>query len=393
MDRNIEDYNNYYDLGKYDLNIRYNYNEIIISCCDEELLDGIKYEAKVSFRNIKEMNNIFGAYNNMKDVYNIINKIIEEGKYEINMINKSELTFTIIGLTQFKLLRQKVKMNNEYLNILTKEIKNIKNNYNNEIKILKDENSSIKNELNELKNMIKDLNLNNNNNNNNNIKKEENINNNKNNITESSINNNDDNSNKIITLNEFNQKFLTDIENNDEVTELDLGYRSLENEIFNLCDIEFNNLIKLDMGGNNISDISVLSKVKYNQLKILFLDNNKISDIKVFEKVNFPLIEEIDLSNNKIEDITVLSKVKFDKLKELYLCENNIKNIDVFENVKFTDLEKLNLSKNKITDIIVFTRINFAHLKLLYLKNNNIDDKIYGSLAGVLKSKIIDFNI
>ena len=76
MDRNIEDYNNYYDLGKYDLNIRYNYNEIIISCCDEELLDGIKYETKINFNKIREMNNIFGAYNNMKDVYNIINKII-----------------------------------------------------------------------------------------------------------------------------------------------------------------------------------------------------------------------------------------------------------------------------------------------------------------------------
>ena len=75
------------------------------------------------------------------------------------------------------------------------------------------------------------------------------------------------------------------------------------------------------------------------------------------------------------------------------MCDNNIKNIDVFENMEFTCLEKLNLSKNKITDIIVFTRINFDQLKLLYLKNNNIDDKIYGSLAGVLKSKIIDFNI
>lgn len=126
------------------MNIRYNYNEIIISCCDEELLDGIKYETKINFNKIREMNNIFGAYNNMKDVYNIINKIIEEGKYEINMINKSELAFAIIGLTQFKLLRQKVKINNEYLSIMAKEIKNIKKNYNNEIKALKDENTSIK---------------------------------------------------------------------------------------------------------------------------------------------------------------------------------------------------------------------------------------------------------
>jgi len=128
------------------------------------------------------MDNIFGANNDMKDVYNIINKIIEEGKYVVKIINKSELTYIIIGLTQFKLLKKKVKINNEYLNIIIKEIKNIKNNYNNEIKILKDENTSIKNELNELKSMIKNLNMKKNN-----IKKEE-ENNKINNTTESSIN-------------------------------------------------------------------------------------------------------------------------------------------------------------------------------------------------------------
>jgi len=39
MDKNIDNYNNHYDIGKYKLNIGYNYNEIIISCCNEELLD------------------------------------------------------------------------------------------------------------------------------------------------------------------------------------------------------------------------------------------------------------------------------------------------------------------------------------------------------------------
>ena len=38
-----------------------------------------------------------------------------------------------------------------------------------------------------------------------------------------------------------------------------------------LCQIEFKELKKLDLSGNNISDIKVLENVNFNKLKILYL--------------------------------------------------------------------------------------------------------------------------
>ena len=392
------EYNEYFYLGKYYLKLGYNdNNEIIINCYNTELLDGITYESKFNINEYKKMNDIQETIINIKDIYNLIRKNINDGYYQIDIKNNSEIDFEIKGISKLKLIKNNSNIiNNEYLYVISNEIRNLKNNFNNEIKLLKEENYSIKNELNELKNLIK--NLQNNNNNNNNIIKDKNeINNKTNEIIiekekEKEKNKNNQNEENILTINEFNKKFMTDIENKD-ITELELGYKNLGNDILYLANIDFNQLIKLDLGSNNISNINILSKLKYNKLQILYLDNNLISDINVFADVNFPLIEEIDLSKNSISDINVLSKVKFNELKELYLCDNNIKNIDVFKNVNFKGIQKLNLTKNKIEDINVFTKINFTQLKLLYLKNNNIDLKTNENLINDLKSKIIDFNI
>ena len=390
MDNKPNEYNEYFYLGKYYLKLGYNDNEIIINCYNTELLDAISYESKFNIIEYQKMNDTQKTYTDINDIYNLIKKNISEGHYQIDIKNNSEIDFDIKGISKLKLIKNNnIKINNEYLYVISNEIRNLKNNYNNEIKLLKEENHSIKNELNELKNMIKNLQ------NNNNTKIDKNeiiIKTNETKEKEKEKEKNKNNEKSIFTINEFNQKFMTDIESNN-ITELDLAYKNLGNDILYLGNIDFNQLIKLDLGSNNISDINILSKLKYNKLKILYLDNNLISDINVFADVNFPLIEEIDLSKNVISDINVLSKVKFNELKELYLCDNNIKNIDVFENVNFKGLQKLNLTKNKIEDINVFTKINFTQLKLLYLKNNNIDLKINENLINDLKSKILDFNV
>ena len=65
------------------------------------------------------------------------------------------------------------------------------------------------------------------------------------------------------------------------------------------------------------------------------------------EKVKFEELKKIDLSSNNISDINILEKVKFKELKGLYLYENNISDIKVLENVKFEKLEELNLIGNE----------------------------------------------
>ena len=58
--------------------------------------------------------------------------------------------------------------------------------------------------------------------------------------------------------------------------------KNLGNEgLKDLSKIEFNELLKIDLSNNKISDIKVLKNVNFKELKILYLNRNKISDIKV----------------------------------------------------------------------------------------------------------------
>ena len=87
-----------------------------------------------------------------------------------------------------------------------------------------------------------------------------------------------------ITLNEFNNKYKTNIGDID-IKELNLREKNIGNEgLKYLAKIKFKDLNKLYLRSNKISDISVLEKVNFKELKELDLRKNKISDINIFEK-------------------------------------------------------------------------------------------------------------
>ena len=246
-------------------------------------------------------------------------------------------------------------------------------------------------------------------------------------------------SNKL--LEEFNNKYNLNIKNIN-VEKIELTFKNIDNEqLKNLCMIEFKelkelnlyyneisdikvlevveyeNLLKLDLSQNKISDINVLENIKFKGLKELYLSGNKISDINVLENAKFEKLEKLYLGNNKIMDISILEKVKFEKLKKLYLGANKISDIKVLENVNFKELKELYLGDNNISDIKVLQKANFKELKELYLCNNNISDiKVFeiakfeqlellylnnnkidkiknASIIFKLKSKIKNFNI
>ena len=88
-------------------------------------------------------------------------------------------------------------------------------------------------------------------------------------------------------LKEFNLRNNLNIEDIN-IKELDLKEKYIGNEGFEyLNKIKFNQLNKLNLYWNYISDISILAKENYKELKELNLSKNEISDISIFEKVNF----------------------------------------------------------------------------------------------------------
>ena len=170
--------NEYYNLGKYYLKLFFTDDDKLdIICYNMEILNGIKYELTKNLQEIYEISSIFRQYTNMKDLYEFIIDLINDNKYEIKNGNDNNLVFNLTisdikrnnHLIKLVLYHEKNNNTQEYINILSNEIKNLRDiNKNNiqEIKELKEENRDIKEELKDIRNIVSELQKNGKNNNN-----------------------------------------------------------------------------------------------------------------------------------------------------------------------------------------------------------------------------------
>ena len=99
-------------------------------------------------------------------------------------------------------------------------------------------------------------------------------------------------------------------------------------------------LVALDLGHNEFSDISFLENL--TKLQILILVDNHISDISVLE--NLKDLVYVELFLNRIEDVSALGTIE--GLLDLNICYNNIKDPTPLYNCK--KLERLWISANRI---------------------------------------------
>ena len=260
-----------YNLGEYYLKLSLkNPNELSIIGYNIELLDTIRYENHMDLNTMYKINNIFKIYPSICEVYKMINRLIGQNKYEISNKN-GEFNFAIIvdilndnNKVNIPLLHKNVNNNDEYIKILSEEIKKLKGNNNNladincELNMLKEENNSIKNEINLLKKIINSK-FNGKNNSNNNShndtftsytqsvyseQKNSNYDSNSHNISQITKHNSSialKNNNKNI-INEFNKVFNTTIIDT-QIKKLDLREKQLgRGKLNKLNMIEFNRL-------------------------------------------------------------------------------------------------------------------------------------------------------
>ena len=126
----------------------------------------------------------------------------------------------------------------------------------------------------------------------------------------------------------------------------------------------------------------ILEKANNNNpknIRALNLWGNKLSDISILSE--FPSLEIISLSINQIKDISAFKKLK--NVRELYLKDNEISDINQIENLKnCKKLEKLVLKDNPITNIINYRqkileilpqlkKLDDIEVKQLKVNNNN----------------------
>ena len=132
------------------------YDKLKLVCYNKKLLDNIRYETKISIDSLYQMCPAFKAYD-LKQIYEIIIKIIEDGKFEINKKNDNLYFYIMITDPLGNQLKVSFKLNNntsnktdEFLDVLSKEVILLRKQ--------KEDLEEIKNEQNEFKKEIEELN-------------------------------------------------------------------------------------------------------------------------------------------------------------------------------------------------------------------------------------------
>ena len=189
----------------------------------------------------------------------------------------------------------------------------------------------------------------------------------------------------INTLDDFNKMYGLNIKGNEINIDLTYNDKKSNNNFFNspllkisskgfllFCKNKFDNLLKLILKNNDISDLNVFKYLDTKNIQSLDLSENNINNIAPLTKLNLQKLEKLILSFNQIEDISSLKDMKIPSLKDLDLSHNYIENITIIESISFPFLKSLDLSYNQINLIISFKKANFPSLEYLNLNTNLI---------------------
>ncbi|RXT08756.1 leucine-rich repeat domain-containing protein [Ammoniphilus sp. CFH 90114] len=127
---------------------------------------------------------------------------------------------------------------------------------------------------------------------------------------------------------------------------------------------EMNNLLDLDLSGNDLDRMDLLSKL--TALQTLYLDHNNLSDLDPIS--NMTELTELSIVDNQFSELASLGGLT--KLRTLKLDQNQIDNLTPLANL--SNLVELRLSQNQIESIESLR--NLQQVRKLDLSNNKIKD-------------------
>ncbi len=179
------------------------------------------------------------------------------------------------------------------------------------------------------------------------------------------------------------------------------------NEIYNL---NLENLVELNLKGNKINNIELLSKIILKKLKVLNLAVNEIdnSNIKYLNKLDFPELTDLNLYHNKITDVEIfnfknnannlpklelfyigynkiiLNEEKINKIQSNYnlssITEIGLSNVFRQETIKIITYFTLNnllylfLNTNELRNLDFVKNLELPSIIWFYLKHNQLTD-------------------
>lgn len=156
-------------------------------------------------------------------------------------------------------------------------------------------------------------------------------------------------------------------------------------ELRNIDNLKFlHNLTELNIGNNNITDISVLSSL--TKLDTLFMGENPVSDVRALSKLK--CLDTLSISYTKVTDISPL--VELTNIKRLYMSRCKISDYSVLEKMNVMrlgvddndDLSSVNLYRTGINVYDGFICYDYCPPFINYIKrlskrdNNHLRMKI-----------------
>jgi len=161
-----------------------------------------------------------------------------------------------------------------------------------------------------------------------------------------------------------------DMKINEDDTNLSFKDMNLDNYFLEcLSHINFQNLQKMDISGNNISNFQILQYMNLSNLEVMNMSSNKIDNIDALEHMDLPNLKELYLQKNIIKDVKVLLKTALPKIKSIRLENNKI-------NTELQEFKEIQSKYHNIINVKVLTFIDF--------KNNSACSSVRISTGGIV---------
>lgn len=194
----------------------------------------------------------------------------------------------------------------------------------------------------------------------------------------------DINLNELINLESFTiSGFITDNFNFDlfevissRLRELSVNLRNIDAEsVSRLFDVNFTNLVKLDVKLSNMKKLEKKMFVGFEKLQSLSITKNKsILQIDYDSFSNLNSLTHLDLSMNCIETINKRQFSGLRNLQRLNLSHNRIGFIEENSFMDLKSLTNLDLSSNQLSVLNPKSFIGLENLKRMSLKNCKLID-------------------
>lgn len=176
------------------------------------------------------------------------------------------------------------------------------------------------------------------------------------------------------------EELYGNVNNSSLITSIKINYNNF-NDLSIFKQLDLHNLQKLQLQGNEISNIEPLLYCDLKKLKFLDLENNKLNDesVKDFDKLKFGDIRYINLFDNQIKSPSIFEKViNYKSLKTFFVGKNKFDEKEINKNMNkeyhLEQLKKIGITGNFTDKTIDFVKnLKFSSkLKIMYISRNNL---------------------